>query len=420
MLNERVRANPDRPGKLMEFLDWMICLRSPAAMLRRAIRLSERGKAAKAFRLLSRAAKAGIADAEYRVAQSYLAGSGVPPSRVEGARWLQRAATHGSVDAQLMLSTLCINGLISLPSGDASDSGFRAESLFAEDAPTDPNFDVALKWSRQAAQAGSSQGQALLAFVLTNGPESMRDLEEAQRWYKQSASAGFPEGCLGYALSLARQSTDEETLHRVAGLVRQAAEAEIPTAIYLLGVLSEQGAGTKRDPIIAVELFRHAAERGHRSAQVRWGLALIEGWHVEKDPATGESWLRRAALAGDPEAAALLGDVYARNGPLPPNYTEAAIWYRRAAEAGHQQAARALGMLYLTGAVAQDKDEAARWLRASAENGNRAARVDLANLLLQGAGARTIPYGLRNGSRRRQSPVILSPLSISVSAWREA
>lgn len=243
MPNESAHANPDQRRKLMEFLDWIICIRSPTVALRRAIRLSEKGKAAEAFRLLTRAAKAGIADAEYRVAQSYLAGSGVPPSRVEGARWLQRAAAHGLVEAQLMLSTLCINGLIRVPSGDASDSGFRAESLFAEDTPTDPNFDVALTWSRQAAQAGSAQGQALLAYVLTNGPESMRDLEEAQRWYKQSASAGCPEGCLGYALSLARQSTDDETLGRIAGLLRQAAKAEIPTAIYLLGVLTEQGQG---------------------------------------------------------------------------------------------------------------------------------------------------------------------------------
>ena len=87
------------PRKLIAFVDWVICLGRPTVALRWAIRLSEMGKAAEAFRLLTRAAKAGIADAEYRVAQSYLAGSGVPPSRVEGARWLQRAATHGLVEA---------------------------------------------------------------------------------------------------------------------------------------------------------------------------------------------------------------------------------------------------------------------------------------------------------------------------------
>src|SRR5260370_26064291 len=106
-------------------------------------------------------------------------------------------------------------------------------------------------------------------------------------------------------MSLARQSTDEENLVRVVGLLRRAAEAGIPTAIYLLGVLAEQGAGMTRDPVIAVQFFRHAAERGHRSAQVRWGLALIAGHHVENDPETGESWLRRAAIAGVPQPSPL-------------------------------------------------------------------------------------------------------------------
>src|ERR1017187_7710234 len=99
MPSERANANSYPQRKPMAFLDWIICLGSPTVALRRAIRLDEKGKTAKAFRLLTRAAKAGIADAEYRVAQSYFAGSSVPPSRVEGARWLQRAATHGSVDA---------------------------------------------------------------------------------------------------------------------------------------------------------------------------------------------------------------------------------------------------------------------------------------------------------------------------------
>src|ERR1700680_4263057 len=176
----------------MRFVDWMIGLGPPTAALRRAIRLSDKGKAVEAFSLLTRAAKAGIVDAEYRVAQSYLEGRGVPPSRVEGARWLLRAATHGSVEAQLMLSALCINGLVSLSSDDVSIGGTRADSLFAVDAPTDPNFEAALRWSRLAAQTGAAQGQALLAYVLTNGPEAIRDLEEAHRWYERSAAADCP------------------------------------------------------------------------------------------------------------------------------------------------------------------------------------------------------------------------------------
>jgi TPR repeat protein len=313
----------------MLVIDRLIGLASPEAALRRAVRLSHRGKAAEAFPLLTRSAKAGIADAEYRVACCYLEGAGVPASRVEGARWLQRAAGHGHVEAQTLLGGLCVHGLAGGVNGD------RPERLFAEEEPGEPDFASALKWARQAAEAGSAKAQAVLAYVLTCRPEEMRDLEEAHRWYQRSAASGCPEGCLGYALSLAPRTQDEAGRQEVAENLRQAAEAELPTAIYLLAVLTEQGVGVERDPVVAAQLYCHAAERGQRSAQLRWGLALMEGRDVEQDLVLGESWLRRAALAGDPDAAALVGDLYVKNGRLPPNYTEAAGWYRRAAEAGH-------------------------------------------------------------------------------------
>ena len=72
----------------------LIGFRSPSGALRRAIELSEQGKALEAFPLLARAAKAGLPEAEYRVARCYLEGVGVPPSRAEGSRWLQRAAAR--------------------------------------------------------------------------------------------------------------------------------------------------------------------------------------------------------------------------------------------------------------------------------------------------------------------------------------
>ena len=95
----------------MPVVDRLIGLASPTAALRRGLRLAEQGRAAEAFPLFTRSAKAGIAEAEYRVARSYLEGLGVPPSRGEGSRWLERAASHGHVEAQALLGALCARGL---------------------------------------------------------------------------------------------------------------------------------------------------------------------------------------------------------------------------------------------------------------------------------------------------------------------
>jgi uncharacterized protein len=78
----------------MVVVDRLIGLASPAAALRRAVRLCEGQRFAEAFSLLAFAARASIPEAEYRVARCYLEGSGVPPSRVEGVRRLQRAAAR--------------------------------------------------------------------------------------------------------------------------------------------------------------------------------------------------------------------------------------------------------------------------------------------------------------------------------------
>jgi TPR repeat protein len=179
--------------------------------------------------------------------------------------WLRLAATNGDVEAQTLLATLCVHGL----GNGANGNGHGG--LFTEDEPGEPDFAAAAKWARAAAEAGSAKGQAVLAYVLSCGPEPMRDPEAAHRWYERSAEAGCPEGCLGYALSLAPRTADEAGRQLVAANLRRAAAAELPTAIYLLAVLTEAGIGTPRDTAIAAGLYRHAAARGQRSAQLRWG-----------------------------------------------------------------------------------------------------------------------------------------------------
>ena len=167
---------------------------TPATALRRAIRLLDKGKAERGFALLARA---GVAEAQYRVGRCYLQGSGLPRSRREAARWLEIAATADHVEAQGLLATLLIEG-VSTPSKQAVGRCERgAASLFSGDEPAEPDFVQAEKWARRAAERQSANGQAVLAFILSAGPEAVPDLEEAHRWYERSANGGSPQGDLG-------------------------------------------------------------------------------------------------------------------------------------------------------------------------------------------------------------------------------
>ena len=120
---------------------------SPRAALKQAERVAHEDRAA-AFRLFARAARAGIAEAEYRVGRCYLEGTGVPPSVAEGARWLERAAAQDHLAAQVKLAGLHVQGVAPGVSDDA------VPRLFGNAAPEGADFTAAERWARRAADAG--------------------------------------------------------------------------------------------------------------------------------------------------------------------------------------------------------------------------------------------------------------------------
>jgi uncharacterized protein len=198
---------------------------SPKAAIHCAAALSAAGKPGPAFRLYARVARNGLTEAEYRVGRCYLEGTGVPLSGAEGVRWLERAGRHAHAEAQSQLAILYLHGMTS---GRAQ----TAASLFSTTETTDPDYRTAALWARMAAEAGSADGQVVLAFILTSGLEDMRNLPEADIWYERSAAAGCPQGRLGYALALTCKGEDEAVQREVAAQLGKAAEAGLPLAFY--------------------------------------------------------------------------------------------------------------------------------------------------------------------------------------------
>jgi hypothetical protein len=205
-------------------LDWLINLAGTRVSFRHANALSGKGKVRRALRLYVRAARAGSSEAAYCVARFYLEGTGVPVSRAHAIDWLHRAGIHGHVDAQALLAELYLHGVASgSPVTETARLG-SANSVFDTNSTGDPDFAAANAWARRAAQGGSPTGQALLGYILTSGPKTLRNLDEARLWYERSAAAGCPHGHLGYALSLARINSDGgDTQRRMVDHAKRAA-----------------------------------------------------------------------------------------------------------------------------------------------------------------------------------------------------
>lgn len=346
-------------------------LGAPDAQFVMADLFASRGKHARAFPLFVEAAQSGFHQAQYRLGRCYKMGLGVPVSLGEALRWFRRAADAGEAAAQTQLAEFALQGV-----SDDPPAG-----LF--DVPcVNSDYDRAEHWCREAVASGSAEAKALLAYILTDGPEERRDPVAGEALYRESAAAGWSRGQLGLALALLRDGTPEGSAEALT-LLRKAASDGVTVAHHLLGIMTESGAACEIDLPAAAAHYRTAAECGHVGAQVRYGFALLHGRGVEQDAFAAETWLRRAGLAGDAQAAAVVGYLYARDGDLPPNYAEAAMWLRRAAEAGHAPAARTLGQFILMGqGVPKDLGEAVVWLRKAADGGDEAARADLLRLVL--------------------------------------
>lgn len=267
----------------MALRHWMPRFPPSRMLLKRADRYVAAGDMVSAVRVLARVAARDVPDACLRVARAYLDGQGVPRNATEGMRWLERAARLDHVPAQALLAALLLRGLGAAPREESTAELFKDTARPENEAAVTPGFLAALNWARRAADAGSADGQAVLAYILTQGPEESRDPEKAAELYRLAAEGGSAQGALGHAMALARGTPDAETQARIVRWLNKAAEGGLPTARYMLGELQERGLSGTVDLAGAAAAYRIAAEHGHRNAQARYGLALMQGHGIPKD-----------------------------------------------------------------------------------------------------------------------------------------
>lgn len=127
-----------------------------------------------AFSYFRRAAEAGIADAQYAVAQYY--SEGTPPAIYdprEARKWLEKSARQGFDSAQRELGFFMLEGL----GGDR-------------------DYDSAFVWTARAAYAGNVAAQAQLAKLYWSGLGIEPDDTEAAAWYVLARRAGLRDPSL--------------------------------------------------------------------------------------------------------------------------------------------------------------------------------------------------------------------------------
>ena len=125
-----------------------------------------------AAKIVTKAAEAGNAVAQLRLALMYDQGDGVPRSATAAMPWYQRAAAQGEPESQVQL-------------GIAYEAGHYG---FPE------NWDLAAKLYQASAMQGWRKGQFEFGRAFQFGMGVPQDRQQAIAWYRKAAANGDPDG----------------------------------------------------------------------------------------------------------------------------------------------------------------------------------------------------------------------------------
>ncbi len=120
----------------------------------------DRGDYVVAFEKYTKAAKAGHAEAQYKLGRMYSSGWGVEQNYQEAMRWWRQVAETGHTDAQYNLGQMY---------------------FFAKDVPQD--YGQASYWWRQAAEAGHAEAQYNLGEMYEYGWGVTQNVVQAHKWF---------------------------------------------------------------------------------------------------------------------------------------------------------------------------------------------------------------------------------------------
>ncbi|MBX3538334.1 MAG: sel1 repeat family protein [Chelatococcus sp.] len=159
-------------------------------------------------------------------------------------------------------------------------------------------------------------------------------------------------------------------------------------ALTLLGELTNQGLGIRRDFTKAAEWYKLADAQGDPNASFALAMMVLAGRGVPKDEMAALGYLEKAAKAGQGPAAYNLAVALISTGK-PEDLKRALDLLRTASQAEIGDAQYALAVLTKQGrGLPKNDTEAAQWMARAAANDNISAQVEYAIMLFNGEGVK--------------------------------
>jgi uncharacterized protein len=157
-------------------------------------------------------------------------------------------------------------------------------------------------------------------------------------------------------------------------------DKNVPEAIFYVGLLYDEGEGTKQNYRLAEKWYARAAKLGYAPAQNNLGWiyqrGTNRGGYIELSDSVAEFWYRKAAEQGNATAEFNLGLMYyIGNRVLLRDWKQAASWFLRSAEQGYTMAQNRLGQMYENAqGVEVSLVQADKWYIIAAQAGDEQAQ----------------------------------------------
>ena len=309
----------------MKHTTWTIIRRSGISALPLACALwtampvhADSGGAADLPTVRAQAEQGSIRD-EILLAGDYFTGNGVAQDPKMAAYWYERAAGHGSPEAQNQIGYFYQAG-IGVPKDPkralhwyqlAAASGFAKAKVnlavaYLRGIGVQQDNELAVRLFNQAFQNGNGTAATYLGLLYYFGIAVKQDRAAAEKWFESGLKLHDPLAAYDLGSMYSINPDHPHDLPKAAGLLRQAADGGYVPAMHSLGLMLINHPELKQGPQESRTLLETAANAGSWKSSVVLGIMARDGRGVPVDYKTAYYHFRVALLQGGAEAEKVL------------------------------------------------------------------------------------------------------------------
>jgi TPR repeat protein len=263
-------------------------------------------------------AEKGSINDEIVLAGDYFIGTGVKQDPKMAAYWYEKAAAHGSPEAENQIGYFYQAGI-----GVTQD------------------LDKAFHWYQLSAASGYATAKVNLAVAYLHGLGTRKSDDLAVQFLTQAYEGGNGRAATYLGILSFFGIAMKEDRVAAESWFESAIKLHDPLAAYNLGSLYSVDLDHPHDLPRAADLLRQATDGGYVPAMHSLGLLFVNHPELKQGPDQAHTLLEAAANAGNWKSSVVLG-ILARDGRcgVPANVEQAYFHFRLAAIQGGLQAER--------------------------------------------------------------------------------